>query len=218
MPLSEPGSICRSAATRMFRIGLDFDRLPLVSGFFTALTPVAAAAAGVACCWLVKRCFLRASSEQQLGDPRVEGREFFWRGRIQSRVKADEIMKWAGWVFAGFGFFLLCERAAAGPSQWLIDVLFSLCLFELPAILLLTKKHRAAAGALLAGSLLLTGAMLFLVIDFSFIRSGVSAAAPAALTHLIFMLVLAFLSWRALKAAGALRKLQSQSAAAEGPK
>jgi len=211
--------------------GLDFDRLPQVSRFFIVITPIESAAIGAAVCWLVKRKALRVP--EQNSEPESDS---FWRGPIRNTTRANVIVMWAGLVFVGFAFVLLCSPASAllphdqlsyiidqktdqiatvtatysdaqVSSDSIIDVLFWLCLFVLPAIALITRKSSAAAVVLIAGSILLLGAMLFIIIDL--LIKGLLTLAPI---HFIFLLALTLLSWRAFKATTALTKVRIQDA------
>lgn len=192
--------------------GMGLDQPQFLFGFVVGAIPIMVAIGGWFGCRAVKQRFLDGEPKSR---PEVEPDELV-RGSIETPFKARRIVQWVGWIFAAFGFLLVANSIQVGvhsPNRG-GDVLFDFSFFLVPGVLLLVKKHQAAAVALLSGAVIIAGSLVFL--SFDFIRRGIPdevSVAPIFLMHLVFVSALMALSWRALKAAEALHSLRVHEAA-----
>lgn len=129
-----------------------------------------------------------------------------WRGPISDRAQALRITKVSAWAFGGIAIALLIPMIfdmMKSDRPTIMGDLAIILLLAIPSAILLTRPSRGAAAILFASSL------VFLLASLAFVGFGTAHFGGTALLGLPLSLAwvgLAFLTWRAVKAAFALHQ------------
>ena len=146
----------------------------------------------------------------------MEDADHFWRGPVRTRERAVAIIRTTGWIFAGLAALAVLGLIQGGALQLqspssqrtFLGTLVLVLLLGMPAGFLLTRRSRAPAIILLGLSILTS--VLSLGIGIALVTSHVSASAVVIVPVFLFWSGLTLLSWRALRAANALRRMTSE--------
>jgi hypothetical protein len=135
-------------------------------------------------------------------------KDYFWRGPINSERRATLIIAWAGISFSLLG--LAAILSAIGELGEVdktpaIFKLFAAAALLLPSLALMKSKSRTAAMALLAFALVALAVSLLIAAQIGLDRKWDGLTVGAVIS--LFWAMIALLTWRALKATAALRRI-----------
>jgi hypothetical protein len=192
------------ASTVFYKIVLYVNRTPPNFSYIQVIH-LASIIIGLACCWSLRHYLMPRRN------PNTNVGERFWHGPIQTRAAAQTIIKWAGWIFVGFGAGELTIHSLVKGTPDIGDLILALILLA-PPILLLTKESTNTAMIVFFLALIfLVGSV---VGDIYLISQTGIKFLPTGVSMFVVSLILTLLSWRAVVAAKALAGLTGSTTAA----